>query len=105
MFVIALLCALSYAQTEQKAGVTGALPRGQQAIKLADATGANIDDTTAVQASKNWLKEKKTQMKYLDDLQKKADSLSALVKQITEQSPQYLSAVTRKNQADSALEN
>lgn len=104
MIIIALLFAISYAQTEQKSGVTGALPRGQQAIRLADATGAEIDAGAAVEATKNWLKEKQQQMAFLDDLQKQADSLTGLVKKISEQRPQYASSVDRKNQADSSLE-
>jgi len=84
--------------------VTGALPRGQQAIRLASATGAKIDDSAAVTATKNWLKEKQVQMKFLDDLQKQADGLGELAKQIDDHRNQYKSAVDRKNQADSALE-
>jgi len=105
IFIVALLLAIGYAQTAgETGGVTGAKPRGQQAIKLADATGANIDNAASVEATKNWLKEKQTQMKFLDELQKQADTLSATVKSITQQRPLYASATDRKNQADSALE-
>jgi len=100
VLLIALLAAISYAQTAGAAAVAAA----GDLTKLADSIGATIDEASAKSAHDNWKKESDAREQLMNDLQKEVDNVRAHVSSITSHRSVFAKSEDKKNEVDTLVE-
>jgi len=100
VLLIALLAAISYAQTAGAAAVAAA----GDLTKLADSIGATIDEASAKSAHDNWKKQSEAREQMMNDLQKEVDNVRAHVSSITSHRSVFAKSEDKKNEVDTLVE-
>jgi len=100
VLLIALLAAISYAQTAGAAAVAAA----GDLTKLADSIGATIDEASAKSAHDNWKKQSEAREQLMNDLQKEVDNVRAHVSSITSHRSVFAKSEDKKNEVDTLVE-